>query len=185
MKKATPSFCNLVIVKQYESPEEYRKRLTNYAPKYPLLTPEVIDGLVELLRHKNTQAKADALRRARGEKFAVCYQELDNQIRARLKVLANKRNYIRTAVSLSDPCKTAGFDFITRYRAILNEVRNQLREHKRLGKNPPQTWQELVDAHMSNDLHERHRALPFEIRDRFEIDFGTGVPKPKGAVSPT
>lgn len=162
-------------IRPYETPEKFRKRLTNTHARNPALTPEVIDRLVEAEIVKRKALARERRLLGRGRFHSPKYNELRNDINARIRQLTNTRGHGKRTNN------TEVVTFADLYIGALRHARDLLKDEQRRGIMPTH-WAHTDDY---TYLINAHAELTKRSAMRFDIKpFKTPRPKRKGWTRP-
>ena len=120
----------LLKVRHYETPATFRKRLVNSSQKNPALTPEVIERLVEAEIVKRKTLARERRLLGRGRFHSPKYNELRNDINARIRQLTNTRAHAKRT---DNPEVIAFADL---YIGALRHARDRLKDEQTRGLMP-------------------------------------------------
>jgi len=163
----------LLRIRPYETPEKFRKRLTNARTRNPALTPEVVDRLVEAEIVKRKALARERRLAGRGRYHSPKYNELRADINARIRQMTNTRGHAQRTSNHEV------VEFANLYIGALRHARDCLKNEQTKGIMPTH-WAHTADftylIHAHTEL-SRRAAMRFDIKA-----FKTPRPKRKGWI---
>jgi hypothetical protein len=150
-----------LAIREYESPEEYRKRLRRMASKNVLLQDGVyVRRLLKVAEYARQKRKGRRILAARARQFKPEYEKLYAEMRDLRRVLTNQRYYC------ARNGEQDGVDFCNAYLGLLRQAKAIMKTQHAEGL-IPKHWSEVLDRNALVKLRSMREDMVESLAKRF------------------